>query len=72
MTKEENQQETMTVTEFVFCLCVTLLERSAAILNPVWPGGMDYVKINVIVFCVLLPIILVGSLTLNAYLLWTR
>ena len=72
MTKEEKQQETMTVTEFVFCACVTLLERAAAILNPVWPGGMDYVKINVILFCILLPIVLVGSLALNAYLLWTR
>jgi len=72
MTKEENQQETMTVTEFVFCACVSLLERAAKTLDPIWPGGMDYVKINVILFCVLLPIILVGSLALNAYLLWTR
>ena len=41
-------------------------------LDPIWPGGMDSVKINVLLFCVLLPIILVGSLALNAYLLWTR
>jgi len=72
MTKEENQQETMTLSEFVFCACVSILEWAAAALNPVWPGGMDYVKINVLLFCVLLPIILVGSLALNAYLLWTR
>ena len=72
MKAKENQQEKPTLTEFVFCLCVTVLERAAAILNPVWPGGMDYVKINVLLFCVLLPIILVGSLALNAYLLWTR
>ena len=72
MRKEEKQQADTTVTEVVFCLCVSFLERSAAALNPVWPGGMDYVKINVILFCVLLPIILVGSLALNAYLLWTR
>ena len=72
MTTEDNQQETMTVTEFVFCACVTLLERAAAILNPVWLGGMTYVKINVLLFCVLLPIVLIGSLALNAFLLWTR
>lgn len=59
----------MTVTEFVFCACVTILEWAAAILAPNWPGGMDYVKINVILFCILLPIILVGSLTLNIVLL---
>ena len=72
MKAKAQTQETMTACELVFCACVTLLEWAAAILNPVWPGGMDYVKINVIVFCVLLPIILVGSLALNAYLLWTR
>jgi len=52
-----------------FDLCVALLVRTAAKLDPIWPGGMDYVKINVIVFCVLLPIILVGSLALNVILL---
>ena len=48
---------------------MALLVRTAAKLDPIWPGGMDYVKINVIVFCVLLPIILVGSLALNVILL---
>ncbi|TSA32166.1 MAG: hypothetical protein D4R65_10020 [Verrucomicrobiaceae bacterium] len=68
----KKQQETTTLTQLVFCLCVTLLELTAAALNPVWPGGMDYVKINVLLFCILLPVVLVGSLALNAYLLWTR
>ena len=69
MKAKAQTQETMTACELVFCLCVTLLERAAAILNPVWPGGMDYVKVNVILFCILLPIILVGSLALNVCLL---
>jgi len=69
MKKGEKQQETTTHTQLVFCLCVTLLEWAAAALNPVWPGGMDYVKINVILFCILLPVILVGSLVLNIVLL---
>ena len=39
-------------------------------LDPVWPGGMDYVKINVILFCILLPMILIAPLGLNlAFLL---
>ena len=67
--KTEVEQETMTITEFVFCQCVTLLQKSAALLDPVWPGGMDYVKINVILFSVMLPIILFGSLALNVVLL---
>lgn len=72
MKKTEADQESMTVCEFVFCVCVDLLQRGAAALDPVWPGGMDYTKINVILFCILLPAILAGSLALNAYLLWTR
>lgn len=49
----------------LFNLCANRLEWSAKRLNPIWPGGMDYVKINVILFCVILPIILVVSLGLN-------
>jgi hypothetical protein len=49
----------------VFNLCANFLHWLASKLDPVWPGGMDYVKINVILFCVILPIILVASLALN-------
>ena len=67
--KTEVEQKTISLSEFVFCQYVTLLQKSAALLDPVWPGGMDYVKFNVILFCVLLPIVLFGSLTLNVVLL---
>jgi hypothetical protein len=56
----------------VFDLCVVFLVWAAKKLDPVWPGGMDYIKINVILFCIVLPAILVGSLALNVCLLWTR
>ena len=52
----------------VFGACVWILEESAKVLYPYWPGGMNYVKINVIVFCIVLPVVLVVSLGLN--LLW--
>jgi len=52
----------------VFGACVWILEQSAKVLDPYWPGGMNYVKINVILFCILLPLVLVVSLGLN--LLW--
>ena len=55
-----------------FDLCVGLLEWGAAKLDPVWPGGMDYVKINVILFCILLPAVLLASLGLNLFLLLAR
>ncbi|MEI6034934.1 MAG: hypothetical protein WCS65_11720 [Verrucomicrobiae bacterium] len=55
--------------EWVFDLCVLFLVLLARALDPVWPGGMDYIKVNVILFCVLLPIILFGSLALNIVLL---
>jgi hypothetical protein len=29
------------------------------------PGGMNYVKINVILFCIILPVVLLASLALN-------
>jgi hypothetical protein len=54
----------------MFNICANSLHWLAGKLDPLWPGGMDYVKINVILFCVLLPIILLGSLALNlAFLL---
>jgi len=55
--------------KWVFDLCVLFLVLLARVLDPVWPGGMDYIKVNVILFCVLLPIILFGSLALNVVLL---
>ncbi len=57
----------------IFNLCANFLYGFASKLDPVWPGGMDYVKINVILFCIILPIllvVLVVSLALNlAFLL---
>ena len=52
-----------------FSLCVDALEFTAKVLDPIWPGGMNYTKINVILFCIVLPLILVGSLALNVVLL---
>jgi hypothetical protein len=49
----------------VFNLCANFLHSLASILDSVIPGGMDYVKINVILFCIILPIILIASLALN-------
>lgn len=49
----------------VFNLCANSLHWLARKLDPVWPGGMDYVKINVILFGIILPIVLVVSLGLN-------
>jgi hypothetical protein len=54
----------------LFNLCANFLHWLAAKLDPLWPGGMDYVKINVILFCIILPIVLFVSLALNiAFLL---
>lgn len=53
------------VWNMVFNLCAYSLHRLATILDPVWPGGMDYVKINVILFCMILPVVLIASLGLN-------
>ena len=58
--------------QWVFDLCVVFLVWAAKNLDPVWPGGMDYIKINVVLFCIVLPVVLAGSLALNVYLLWTR
>ena len=51
--------------QWVFDLCVVFLVWAAKKLDPVWPNGMSYVKINVILFCIILPAVLVGSLALN-------
>ena len=48
-----------------FDLCANSLVWLANKIDPVIPGGMDYVKINVILFCIILPLILVASLALN-------
>ena len=53
-----------------FDLCANSLVWLANKIDPWFPGGMNYVKINVIGFCIILPIILFGSLALNlAFLL---
>jgi len=51
--------------EGAFGACVDLLNWGAARLNPYWPGGMNYTKINVILFCIILPILGVLSLAGN-------
>ena len=48
-----------------FDLCANSLYWLASKLDPIWPGGMDYVRINVLLFCVLLPILLAASVGLN-------
>ena len=53
-----------------FELCVDALLIAADKLDPVWPGGMDYKKINVLIFCVAGPVIFAGSVGLNIALAW--
>jgi len=53
-----------------FDLCAGSLHWLASKMDPWFPGGMDYVKINVIVFCIVLPIILIASLALNVAFLF--
>lgn len=48
-----------------FNRCANFLQAAAKALDPIWPGGMDYVKINVILFCIVLPILFIASLALN-------
>jgi hypothetical protein len=50
-----------------FNVCANSLEWAAKKISPYCPGGMDYVKINVIIFCIILPIILACSLGLNVF-----
>ena len=51
-----------------FDVCVDLLECAAVKIDPYWPGGMDYRKINVLIFCVVGPAIFAASLGLNVVL----
>jgi len=51
-----------------FSQCVDILEFAAKKLDPIWPGGMTYIKINVLLFCVVGPIIFALSLGLNVVL----
>lgn len=45
----------------VFCICVDLLEKTAAKINKWFPSTkMDYTKINVLVFCVIWPLFTIG------------
>lgn len=48
-----------------FNKCANALDWAARKLNPVVPGGMDYVKLNVILFCIVLPVVLLSSIGLN-------
>lgn len=54
---------------YLFDCCVASLDWLANKMNPWFPGGMDYAKINVILFCFIFPAILLTSLGLNAALL---
>jgi len=51
-----------------FDLCVDALEFTATKLNPYFPGGLDYRKINVLIFCVAGPLVLGASVGLNVVL----
>jgi hypothetical protein len=50
---------------FLFDCCVSGMDRIANTLDPWFPGGMDYAKINVIICCFLIPAVLLASLGLN-------
>jgi hypothetical protein len=44
-----------------FCVCVDALEKMAAKINGWFPSTkMDYTKINVLIFCVIWPLITLG------------
>jgi hypothetical protein len=51
-----------------FELCVDALMIAADKLDPYWPGGMDYKKINVLIFCVAGPALFAASVALNVVL----
>ena len=51
-----------------FSLCVDALEFTAKVLDPIWPGGMNYTKINVILFCIVGPVAFACSIALNVVL----
>lgn len=54
----------------MFNACANSLHCLAKKMDSYFPGGMDYVKINVILFCVLFPIIFLASLVLNLLFLF--
>jgi nitrate reductase NapE component len=44
-----------------FNKCVEILDKSAVAINKMFPSTkMDYTKINVLVFCIIWPVITVG------------
>lgn len=51
-----------------FELCVDALLIAADKLDPIWPGGMDYKKINVLIFCVAGPALFAASVGINVVL----
>ncbi|MEI8285546.1 MAG: hypothetical protein WCG52_11230 [bacterium] len=51
-----------------FELCVDALLIAAEKPDPIWPGGMDYKKLNIIIFCIAGPIVFAGSVGLNIVL----
>ena len=52
----------------LFEFCVQALLVAAEKLDPFWPGGMDYKKINVLIFCVVGPALFAASVALNVVL----
>jgi len=58
-------KDTSNLWHTAFDLCANSLAWLAGKLDSIWPGGMDYVKINVILFCFVLPIVLAASLAFN-------
>lgn len=51
-----------------FEACVMGLQFAAQKIDPYFPGGMDYKKINVLIFCVAGPLVFAGSVALNVVL----
>jgi len=51
-----------------FDLCVDALEFTATRLDPYFPGGLDYRKINILIFCIAGPAIFAASVGLNVVL----
>lgn len=50
----------------MFDACANGMSWLAELLDPWFPGGMNYEKINVIICCGLIPAVLLASLGLNA------
>ena len=51
-----------------FELCVDVLLITAEKLNQIWPNGMDYKKLNIIIFCLVGPSLFAASIALNVVL----